>query len=110
MSAVKSERNPDDAEKSPIKSRVFRYSRQCGGVTKKESQGAIEDGYKTSSGAHDLGEILMKNIHTAHIVTGSREQIMIGSYDRQQVIEDARKLMEKYHRTVKFQTLMEDRK
>lgn len=52
----------------------------------------------------------MKNIHTAHIVTGSREQIMIGSYDRQQVIEDARKLMEKYHRTVKFQTLMEDRK
>ena len=52
----------------------------------------------------------MKNIHTAHIVTGSHDQIMIGDYDRQAVIREARKLMEKYHRTVKFQTIMEDRK
>ncbi len=49
----------------------------------------------------------MKNIHTAQIVTGSHEQIMIGSYDRRAVIREAKKLREKYHRTIKFQTIME---
>jgi hypothetical protein len=50
---------------------------------------------------------MIKNIHTAHIVTGSHEQIMIGSYDRRAVIREAKKLREKYHRTVKFQTIQE---
>ena len=49
----------------------------------------------------------MKNIHTAHIVTGSHDQIMIGDYDRQAVIREAQKLRDKYHKTIKFQTIQE---
>jgi len=47
----------------------------------------------------------MKNIHTAQITIGSHDQIMIGDYDRQGVIEEARRLGRRYGRSVRFETM-----